>query len=403
MPAGINRIKMKYCSLLILLLLFSVPGFPAPKIQKETFTSHNKKRTYYLFVPDSVKQSAPLIVLLHGSGRDGFSLVDKWKDVANREGIILAGPDAAGAAGWSATEDGPGVLRDLVELLKSKYPINSRRVYLFGHSAGAVYAIDLALMESEYFAAMAIHAGSFRDKKEFDVISRARRKIPLAIWIGTNDQFFPLASVRATRDALVANGFPVEITEMPGHDHWYYDLAPRINEAAWQFLKKYELAAEPHYDEYADASETLGLNELIKEVNALQVRVNDLTAEINIKDATLNARDFVKDRAEVNKIAQDEANLLRDAAASSRAAADKAEQAGRLRLSDRYQQFLRLVAQHNSKYAEMLDAKREQVEVLLGSESLVDINARRSEIQKKIDKLQREANDLQKQTQKAMQ
>ena len=56
-----------------------------------------------------------------------------------------------------------------------------------------------------------------------------------------------------------------------------------------------------------------------------------------------------------------------------------------------------------AKYAEMLDAKREQVEVLLGSESFVDINARRSEIQKKIDKLQREANDLQKQTQKAMQ
>lgn len=393
---------MKYYGLLITLLLVSFPGIAAPKVQKETFISHNKKRTYYLFVPDSVKQSAPLIVLLHGSGRDGLSLVDKWKDLANKEGIILAGPDAAGSAGWSTSADGPSVLRDLVEALKSKYPVNSRRVYLFGHSAGAVHAIDLALLESEYFAAMAIHAGGFRDKKEFDVISRARRKIPLAIWIGTQDQYFPLSSVRATRDALVAGGFTVEMTEMQGHDHWYYDLAPRINEAAWQFLKKYELPAEPHYEDYPDVGDTGGINEVIAEVNKLEAKVNDLTTEINIKDLSLNTRDLVKDRAEINKTAQDEVSLIKDAAGISREAAAKAEQAAGITRGDRYQQFLKLVSQQHEKYAEMLDAKREQVEMLLTSESLEVINARRSEIQKKIEKLQQEAEDLQKQAQKVL-
>ena len=80
-------------------------------------------------------------MLLHGSGRNGLSLAEKWKDLASKEGIILAGPDAANPNVWSPSEDGPDFLRDLVENLESKYPINPHRVYLFGHSGGAVYAL----------------------------------------------------------------------------------------------------------------------------------------------------------------------------------------------------------------------------------------------------------------------
>ncbi len=54
------------------------------------------------------------------------------------------------------------------------------------------------MMESEYFAATAIHAGSWRDEKEFGLIEYARRKTPLAIFVGDRDPFFPLNSVKAT-------------------------------------------------------------------------------------------------------------------------------------------------------------------------------------------------------------
>ena len=395
---------MKYFAILVLLLLLPNAGISSPKIQKETFTSHNKKRTYYLFVPETIKPSepAPLIVLLHGSGRDGLSLVDKWKDLANKEGVVLAGPDAAGS-GWSTTADGPSVLHDLVETLKSKYPINSRRVYLFGHSAGAVYAIDLSMMESEYFAATAIHAGGWREKKEFDEIKRARRKIPLAIWIGTRDQYFPLQSVRATRDALVASGFPVEMTEMPGHDHWYYDLAPSINEAAWEFLKKYELSAEPHYEEYADARETGGFNNLVAQVNVIQAKANDLVDRLNLKDRELNAKDFNNDRAEVARIAREEVDLLNEASALLLTASDKVGHATNSKLGEKYQRYLDLIGRYYAKFAEVLAAKREQTEMLLGNESYDVVIARRNEIQKRIDKLQQEADDLQQQAMKVMQ
>ena len=74
-------------------------------------------------------------------------------------------------------------------------------------------------------AAAAVHAGALREPQQYAVIDSAQRKIPIAIFVGTKDPYFPLEAVRATRDALKAHGFPVELTEIPGHDHVYYDLA----------------------------------------------------------------------------------------------------------------------------------------------------------------------------------
>src|SRR4030095_5965613 len=112
------------------------------KVVKDSITSQNKNRTFYLFVPESAKSGpAPLIVLLHGSGRNGLTLADKWKDLAAKEGIILVGPDSLDPKSWTTPVDGPDFLRDLVENLKTKFTINPRRVYLFGHSGGAIFAL----------------------------------------------------------------------------------------------------------------------------------------------------------------------------------------------------------------------------------------------------------------------
>ena len=221
------------------------------EITKGLITSKGITRAYYLYVPSTVKASspAPLIVMLHGSGRVGISLVEKWKDLAKKEGFIIAGPDSLDTRVWSMPQDGPDYLRDLVEELKTKYPVNPRRVYLFGHSGGAIFALVMSLMESQYFAATAIHAGALPPEGR-DLIDTAKRKIPIFIQVGDSDQSFPLKTVRATRDELNAKGFSVELTELPGHDHWYYDLAPKINRTAWDFLKKYELESDPVYRKF---------------------------------------------------------------------------------------------------------------------------------------------------------
>ena len=235
----------------ILLLLPLTAAAAKDEITKELITSKGKTRAYYLYVPSTIKASspAPLIVMLHGSGRVGISLVEKWKDLAKKEGIIIAGPDSADTQGWGSPQDGPDYLHDLVEELKSKYPINPRRVYLFGHSAGASFALEMSLMESQYFAATAIHAGALQPD-DIELIDMAKRKIPIFIQVGDSDKYFPLKAVRATRDELNAKGFAVELTELPGHDHWYYDLAPKINLSAWEFLKKHELESDPYYQKF---------------------------------------------------------------------------------------------------------------------------------------------------------
>jgi poly(3-hydroxybutyrate) depolymerase len=241
-------------SLLWVFLALLLPAAPASadeKITKESLESRGGKRTYYLFVPASAKAPAPLVVLLHGSGHNGLSLMEKWKDLAAREGLIIAGPDSSDPRGWRVPEDGPEFIRDVVEALRQKHPVNPRRVYLFGHSAGAVFALGLSMMESEYFAAAAVHAGSWRRESDFSVIRYATRKTPLSIFVGDKDAFFPVSSVRATEAALRQSGFgDVEVTVIKDHTHWYYDVAADINRDAWGFLRKHELNGEPKYKAY---------------------------------------------------------------------------------------------------------------------------------------------------------
>lgn len=236
--------------LAIALLLAAVSSaFAKDDITKELITSKGKERAYYLYVPSTIKGPAPLIVMLHGSNRTGVTLVEKWKDYAKKENIIIVGPDATNLRGWGSPQDGPDFLRDLVEELKSKYPINPRRVYLFGHSAGASFSLHMGLMESQYFAAVAIHAGALRGE-DMRVIELAKRKIPISMQVGDSDQMVPLKYCRATRDALKEAGFTVDLIEIENHDHWYYDKASKFNQTAWEFLKKYELDQDPKYQKY---------------------------------------------------------------------------------------------------------------------------------------------------------
>ena len=88
--------KLHFLVIAILILLPITSATASDDITKALITSKGITRAYYLYVPASVKVSspAPLIVLLHGSGRVGNSLVEKWKELAKKEGFIIAGPDS---------------------------------------------------------------------------------------------------------------------------------------------------------------------------------------------------------------------------------------------------------------------------------------------------------------------
>lgn len=223
----------------------------AARIEKLTVKSKGRDRTCYLFVPDDVPKDRPMpiVITLHGSGRDGKSLVEPWSKVAAKEHFLVAGPDSTDPRQWSARADGPVLLRDVVDDVKKRAAVDPKRIYLFGHSAGAGFALQTALIESEYFAAVAVHAG---DLKDLQLLDFASRKVPVSMFVGTRDPGYPLPYIRGVRDAFQQHGFPVELTELPRHDHNYYAIAQQINEPAWAFLKANPMSVDAKFVEYAN-------------------------------------------------------------------------------------------------------------------------------------------------------
>jgi poly(3-hydroxybutyrate) depolymerase len=241
---------MRYASLALLIAFgLCLPAHAADRIVKKSVTSDGVERTYYLFVPESAtKQPAPLIVMLHGSGRDGKILLEHWQSLAKKEGIILAGPDATVRQGWGR-EDGPLLMRHVIEAVQTDYAVDRRRMYVFGHSAGGIHGISMGVLESEYFAAVAVHAGAVSPSL-VPYIAKAPRKIPIAVWVGTNDPQFPVRQVRESLELLNRQDFKVNLTEIPGHTHNYYGRSGEINKAVWAFLQSQRLDKDPVYQDY---------------------------------------------------------------------------------------------------------------------------------------------------------
>jgi len=247
-PTG-SLVDYSHCFVCIALLIAAPARCASGKITKETIEFMGQKRSFHLFVPKDLPSGAvPLLVTLHGSGGNGASLLDKWKDLAAEEKVILVGPDSRNPDFWAAPVDGPDFLYDIVERLKKDYPIDPRRVYLFGHSAGAVFTLLASMWESQYFAAAALHAGALQGFEAKDGIATAKRKIPMAIFSGTADPIFPIKDVRLTRDTLRDAGFPISLIEIPGHGHNYFAISSKVNRQAWDYLKHYVLPAEPYYE-----------------------------------------------------------------------------------------------------------------------------------------------------------
>ena len=255
------------CCFLLAAALAAAPDAGAAELIDGSFDADGKERTYVLVVPEAMEAPAreegpeegdvgtvaepvPLVILFHGSGRDGRSQSVEWRRLAEEEGFLAVAPDSLESEYWEMPTDGPDVIRDLVRHLEESYPVDDRRIYLFGHSGGASFALKLALFESQYFAAAAIHAGALRHGTDKWVPAKALRPIPLYLTVGTEDPFFPLTEVRTTHEALVAAELPAELVEIPKHDHDYYARSKQVNKAAWEFLSAQELDAAPKWKRY---------------------------------------------------------------------------------------------------------------------------------------------------------
>lgn len=213
------------------------PNYKDPKGGFDTFnvTMNGREYSYAIYPPvkKRVAKLTPVVVLLHGSQRTAYGILDMWRSLADKEKIVLIAPNAP-KNGWVDSPDVLELVKEMPAFAARHHNVDASRKYLFGHSAGGNLALKVAEKRPEAYAAVAVHAGSARISKVESAI-----KPPVLYIVGTQDEFYPLEGVKASAKTFVAAGYQVAFYEVQGHNHWYYDIAPYVNGWAWHFLSYY--------------------------------------------------------------------------------------------------------------------------------------------------------------------
>ncbi|HEU5195339.1 MAG TPA: alpha/beta fold hydrolase [Methylomirabilota bacterium] len=186
-----------------------------------------RTRTFLVHVPRAVTRGVPLPVLVafHGGGGNatGFQKYAGLDRIADREGVIVIYPDGTGpAAGrrlltWNAGEccghaqqthvDDVGFTLAILKRLAGELPIDPARVYVTGHSNGAMMAYRMAAEAAEHIAAVAVVAGMmavgrFAPAQPVPVLHIHSVDDPRALYRGGLGPPFPGTDVRSPHPSV---------------------------------------------------------------------------------------------------------------------------------------------------------------------------------------------------------
>jgi poly(3-hydroxybutyrate) depolymerase len=112
-----------------------------------------------VYVPLSVSpgRAAGLLLWIHAPGEAAAdNVIDDWREICDRDGLVLVVPTAAEASRWERTE--LEYLGRLTKQVLGQYEIDPRRVVVYGERGGGAMAWLLGLAGREVFRGVATSA-----------------------------------------------------------------------------------------------------------------------------------------------------------------------------------------------------------------------------------------------------
>jgi dienelactone hydrolase len=205
-------------------------------LQRYEVIFNGKPRSFWMLSSQTYPAEGGLpsaVLLLHGSKRSGASMLDMWRSIGAK-GVVLIAPESLDPIMWRMETDGTAFLNAVLAQAMTITPFDQGNVSLYGHSAGAIAALELGQCTDLPVRAIAIHAGAFAGCKGWSNGSNRR----YLIQIGDQDESFPLGVVEASAKLLADAGAAVDLAVIEGHNHWYYQIGPNLAQQAWQFFQQ---------------------------------------------------------------------------------------------------------------------------------------------------------------------
>lgn len=213
----------------LMAMCYSVEVFSAKVEKTVTLTVNGKSRSYLLYVPNNVKENAPLVFSLHGTGGSSSNKAPMRTTVADAEGFIVVYPQGSNIyfpvfggtlPGWNSTGENSediDFFKAIIEDVAKIYTIDRKRIYCCGFSNGGMMTYSLANTSADLFAAFASISGF--QLNEFHLHHTGVRPVPFLHIHGKNDNFVDIARMPTIIDNMVArvgaNPVPV-VTKVSG-------------------------------------------------------------------------------------------------------------------------------------------------------------------------------------------
>ncbi|MFA5909087.1 MAG: PHB depolymerase family esterase [Vicinamibacterales bacterium] len=194
----------------------------------------NEVMPYRVYVPKSYSATTgtPLVIALHGLGGNEDSMFDQYSklppQLAEKHGFLLAAPNgfrvdgfygstmmgAGDAASRRRVEYSEKDVLEVLRLMKANYKVDESRIYLLGHSMGAIGTWALGAKYPDTWAALVPFSGMGAA-----TMAERMKGIPQFVVHGDNDATVNVNGSRSMVAALKQAGATVTYLEIPGGSH----------------------------------------------------------------------------------------------------------------------------------------------------------------------------------------